>query len=235
LVSKEKEGRVNSLFIVFGLAILDWVIIYKKKANLENWSKPLVMVGLGIWYLANLANPLFTTSFQVFVLLAIIFSLIGDVFLLSKIDNFVAGLGSFLIAHIFYILAMKPQIMDSSAAAYLVLTAIMLLIAGYAIISKIIFSLKESRKHKLVIPVIIYGIVLTVMLFLSLRGLYSPIWTGATGTLLAIGGFLFFLSDFLLAWNRFVEKIPNGKIIVRSLYHFGQIGLVAALLISFNN
>jgi len=55
----------------------------------------------------------------------------------------------------------------------------------------------------------------------------------ALGTLIPaaiIGALLFFASDAVLGWNRFVQPLPNARIIIMTTYHLGQIGLVLALL-----
>jgi hypothetical protein len=51
--------------------------------------------------------------------------------------------------------------------------------------------------------------------------------------LAAFGAFLFFLSDIILAWNKFVAPINNGRIINIGLYHLGQIALIAGVVMQF--
>jgi hypothetical protein len=48
-----------------------------------------------------------------------------------------------------------------------------------------------------------------------------------------VGAFLFYLSDVILAWNKFVSPIKNGRIINIGLYHLGQIGLIAGVISQF--
>lgn len=43
----------------------------------------------------------------------------------------------------------------------------------------------------------------------------------------AVGGMLFFLSDTMLAYDRFVKPIPNGRLWVRITYHLGQILIIS--------
>ena len=68
--------------------------------------KPLLMVSLG-FYFVN-ATILRGVRQKQFVFAAIVFSLLGDIFLMFE-GYFIQGLGAFLIAHIFYILAFQPE------------------------------------------------------------------------------------------------------------------------------
>ena len=44
-----------------------------------------------------------------------------------------------------------------------------------------------------------------------------------------VGALLFYASDGILGWNRFVQPLPHGRLAVMTTYHLGQIGLVLAL------
>jgi len=52
---------------------------------------------------------------------------------------------------------------------------------------------------------------------------------GTTRVLAVAGALLFYASDATLAWNRFVEERPWGRVAVMVTYHLGQIGLVLSL------
>jgi hypothetical protein len=49
----------------------------------------------------------------------------------------------------------------------------------------------------------------------------------------SVGAFLFFISDVILAWNKFVSPIKNGRILNIAAYHLGQIGLIAGVIIQY--
>lgn len=49
------------------------------------------------------------SRYKVAIIVGLLFSLAGDVFLMLPSDRFVAGLGSFLVAHLFYITAFASQ------------------------------------------------------------------------------------------------------------------------------
>jgi uncharacterized membrane protein YhhN len=54
---------------------------------------------------------------------------------------------------------------------------------------------------------------------------------GGTGSLVALAGaLLFFYSDAILAWNRFVKPLPYGRIVNMVPYHVGEALLVLSLV-----
>jgi len=51
--------------------------------------------------------------------------------------------------------------------------------------------------------------------------------------LVTTGAFLFYLSDIILAWHRFVAPISNGRLLNIACYHAGQIMLIAGVIAQF--
>ena len=83
------------------------------------------------------------------------------------------------------------------------------------------------------IPVAIYSIVIQLRLLLAMVTMTDPAWgVGASG-LVGLGAFLFYLSDIVLAWLKFVAPIQNGRIINIGLYHLGQICIAAGVVLQF--
>jgi hypothetical protein len=56
--------------------------------------------------------------------------------------------------------------------------------------------------------------------------LIRPDWSTGPALLSSAGALLFFASDGLLAWNKFVEKLRYGKLLVIITYHLGQVLIV---------
>ena len=46
----------------------------------------------------------------------------------------------------------------------------------------------------------------------------------------ALGAILFFTSDALLAWNRFIVPLTHGKMLVIIAYHLGQLALIFGVI-----
>jgi uncharacterized membrane protein YhhN len=164
--------------------------------------------------------------------LALLFSLIGDVALLFSRRFFMAGLGAFLIAHIFYIVGFNQSIPAMQAGS-------LVLLAGVAVIffltrRRIMRGLeRRSAPTLLKTAVSIYSVVLGLMLLSALLTLLRPDWPSAAGGLVSLGAGLFFCSDSLLAVDRFDQPIPNGQLFVHMTYHLGQIALIGGALLRY--
>jgi hypothetical protein len=59
-------------------------------------------------------------------------------------------------------------------------------------------------------------------------------WNASAAALAAVGAFLFYLSDIILAWNKFVAPIKDGRIYNIGAYHLGQIALIAGVIAQFS-
>jgi uncharacterized membrane protein YhhN len=75
----------------------------------------------------------------------------------------------------------------------------------------------------------VYGIVISIMLLSALIKLTDVSWKAGAALLVGAGAFLFYLSDLILAWNKFVSPIQNGRIYNILSYHLGQIVLIAGV------
>ena len=54
---------------------------------------------------------------------------------------------------------------------------------------------------------------------------------GASGSAIAFAGALsFYVSDALIAWTRFIQDHPHGRLAVMVTYHLAQFGLVLSLV-----
>src|SRR5437764_12748448 len=97
-------------FVLVGVAVavgaLDWVAVARRNRPAEYVFKPLTMVVLIAAAVAlQKGNPTYVCGVT---LAALVLSLAGDVFLMLPQDLFVAGLGSFLLAHAAYVAAFNP-------------------------------------------------------------------------------------------------------------------------------
>ena len=92
----------DALLLVGALAVavVDWYAVGTKNRNLEYVAKPATMVML---FLAGVTLDAHNDTVRQWFLIAVLFSLAGDVFLMLEDRNpnlFVAGLGSFLLGHV---------------------------------------------------------------------------------------------------------------------------------------
>ncbi len=93
------------LLYLFGINLLaELMALYYGLEFLQYFTKPLLMIIMG-WFV--LLQPTIGKRIKTLLLFAILFSLGGDVFLLFDQNggpNFILGLFSFLLAHLFYII-----------------------------------------------------------------------------------------------------------------------------------
>jgi uncharacterized membrane protein YhhN len=154
------------------------------------------------------------------VVLALVFSWGGDVFLMLD-DMFVAGLASFLVAHIFYIIAYQKT--GASKGRIRPFD-----IAAFALYGIALMWILYPGLGGMLIPVMLYAIVLLTM------GTWAHKRRGATATAsfryVSAGVILFVISDSLIAVNKFAFDVPGERLLVMSTYITAQYLIVQGLL-----
>ena len=212
-------------FLALVIAVLDWIAVARKWQRVEYFAKPATMLALLAWLGVNGG---FQGSMMWFAL-GLLFSLGGDIFLMLPRERFILGLVSFLIGHICYLIGFNSTGMVFNAASLILLVVV--LFTGYQVYRRVAMGLKASGNGKLKLPVLVYSIVISMMLFSALSTLVRPDWRLSAALCASSGALLFFISDSTLALNKFVKPIPNGRMIVMVTYHLGQllIALGAAL------
>lgn len=181
--------------------------------------KPLATVLLLL--LAARAIAPVSARYRGTILLGLLFSLLGDIFLMLPVDMFLAGLGAFLLAHFFY---MSAFFAGSDARTRLTSIAVFA-VFGVANLAGLLPRLESAMR----VPVIAYVIALLLMAGFALaraRSLRAREGTAsavaASARLAAIGAALFVVSDTLLAWNRFGGGIPLASLWVLATYFTAQ-------------
>lgn len=207
---------------LFRLAVAaDLLAIYFQWYMVRLISKPLIVLTLLIYFIQQVR----TSSGGAGALkAALLFSIIGDVALLFENDQeplfFMTGLGSFLVAHILFIVAFNG-IRKLNARppgqrwGWIVAVAFYLGILLY-VLMPYLFELK--------IPVIIYALVLCGMLLAvvhAFRQLYQK-----PGIICLAGALLFVLSDSVLAINKFYVGFTLSGLVIMFTYACAQYFLV---------
>ena len=80
----------------------------------------------------------------------------------------------------------------------------------------------------LTVPVIVYAIVISSMLFFALKGSYQ--WAKIPYQSVLIGAILFIASDSILAFNKFYQAIPFASFLIMVTYLAAQYGIVWGIL-----
>jgi uncharacterized membrane protein YhhN len=188
-------------------------------------SKPLIMITLGIYYLVSVQKENRSRS----LILAVVFSFIGDVFLMqnSMGAHFLLGLFAFLISHIFYILTYRQHKLAESEhglqgmqrirfAFPVILTGTGLIVVLYPVLGNLKF------------PVVLYALVLMLMV---LNALFRYGHTNVKSFWMVFAGAVLFLaSDATLAINKFLQPFGKGVLVIMLTYIAAQYLIVSGLI-----
>lgn len=206
-------------FIVTGIHL--YASLRQDKA-LRAKSKPFILLTLLAFYCSS-AHPVLPT-----VVLALIFSWIGDVLLIPKGNKwFTAGGISFMISHFFFVItyARMTDLDKVYRPALIVLPLI------FAVATVIIFSkLRPHLPKALFWPMLLYLLINGAMnCFAWFRSMSVP---GSAAVITAIGALLFYISDTSLFFVRFKENSRlKTHFLVMLTYSLGEFLIVLGLIL----
>lgn len=152
--------------------------------------------------------------------MALAFSAAGDYF--GADGNFLAQMSCFAISHIWFIIFFALRYhrkvehdgkLTAKAKGYV---AIVLFCASTLLAAAFTLIIPGVPEGILRIGVSVYACLICTMLTLALL---------QRSTLFAIGAILFVFSDFILAWNLFVEPVPHSALLIMIPYFSAQ-GLI---------
>jgi uncharacterized membrane protein YhhN len=215
-----------ALIVTLFFAAGDWLAVARDRRRLEVVCKPATLLALLVAAGLLTRGP-HDARQATFFLPGLAFSLAGDIFLLLRGRRFfLAGLVAFLIAHVCYTLGFNPMPPPWPSLALLVpIVAI-----EVALFRRLAKALKARGEGGMIAPVAIYSAVLSGMLFSAWVTLFRPEWAGLRQILTIGGASLFFISDTMLAWDRFVQSFPRARLWIHVTYHLGQIALTTSIL-----
>jgi uncharacterized membrane protein YhhN len=205
------------LVIAAGFALANWISRVHPPppgsiSRLEYVCKPgtlLALIGVAL-----LVDPTHADERTWFVV-ALALSLAGDVFLMLPDDRFVAGLASFLLAHVAYVVGLNLHTDGNWWWAVPVIVVVGLL--GV----RLVRGIRRSGESELVAPVVVYIVVIAAMGISALAS--GNRWA-------AVGAVLFMGSDALIGETRFVQPAAWAPVAIMVTYHLGQAGLVLSLV-----
>ena len=94
------------IIIPLSIAGLDWVALARGWVRTDYAAKPGALLALIAWlWLYVQPRP---GDLAGYILIGLFFSLIGDVLLMLPNEQFLGGLGAFLVAHLAYCIALFP-------------------------------------------------------------------------------------------------------------------------------
>jgi uncharacterized membrane protein YhhN len=214
-----KYAALILFFIVTGIHLYASL---KKDKPLRNRTKPFILLSLLAFYCFSADKIVLT------VVLALIFSWIGDVLLIPKGNKwFTAGGISFMISHFFFMMT-YAALTDFSV----INRAVMIILPAVFFISAAI-TFKYLRPHlpkALFWPMLLYLLINGGMnCFAWFRSLSTP---GYAGIVTAIGALLFYISDTSLFFVRFnKESRLKTHFLVMLTYSIGEFLIVLGLIL----
>jgi uncharacterized membrane protein YhhN len=183
--------------------------------------KPISTVVVITVALLSLLGPAQNLTYTVGVTIGLLLSLGGDVALMFQENRkaFVIGLGLFLLAHIAYTSVFT---LLGVFSAWDLLSAGILLGLGVGF-----FLLIRPNLGPLQGPVIAYIVVISVMVNRAGSTVVSPVFGVSQALMILIGAILFYISDVILAANRFWKSWTYNRISL-VFYYGGQLLIALA-------
>ena len=220
-----------NIFLLFAIlfAALESLALWKYWLKLEYIAKPAVMISLFLWLFTSTG----LNGALLWFGLGIILSLAGDVLLMLSLDRFfLFGLVAFLLAHLAYVIGFNIPLPEFSLWG--IVFAVMVSLGGARVIRRIVDALPSRGQARMRMPIIVYSTVISIMLLSAMIKLMDLTWDANAALLVSGGAFLFYISDIILAWNKFVAPIQYGRIYNIAAYHLGQIMLIAGVIAQFS-
>ena len=214
-------SRIDSRWLIIFSVVLsaELVAVYLNNRELQFVFKPLLMPVLAGYFYSSL-KP-FPNKFKKWLFAALFFSWAGDVLLMFVEEDpnfFLAGLSSFLLAHIFYIILFHNiRIAEGIRSRILPLIIVVAYYSGLIV-------LLSPYLGEMKLPVRIYGIVISFMFMLAVHMLF--IRNRKAGSWMMIGALLFILSDSILAINKFYQPFELAGILIMITYGLAQLFIV---------
>ncbi|MDH5474176.1 MAG: lysoplasmalogenase [Cyclobacteriaceae bacterium] len=191
-------------------------------------TKPLLMVFLLLYFLAKTSEK--KHSSQLLIISALLFSWIGDLFLMFQSENalfFTVGLGAFLISHLFYITINRKTRNDSTSKEMSKPRLARYDFFLFLICVSLVMVL-SPHLGTMLFPVVTYAITITFMTITALHRYGKT--TTISFWMVMIGASFFMFSDAVIALNKFVAPISEARTIIMSTYILAQYLLVEGLL-----
>lgn len=210
------QKRVFTI-LYFIVLLIDLTAIACNREVICYIADPLLSIILAVYFLSNTKSVAW--SFRLLMTIALLFSFIGDIFLLFEEKNeifFIIGIACFLITHLSYIgFFLKIRYTNLPRPdckwPFIFLTEAALLL--------FIFSMLPYLAD-MSIPVIIYAIFISFTLLTSIHAFRLK--EQVIGWLCISGAILFVASDTLEAIDHFYHTVPAGNFFITLTYGLAQ-------------
>ena len=184
-------------------------------------AKPAIVISLIFLFIK--ASKSLSKPIKRLTLLALVFSLLGDVLLMFVATSehfFTLGLVAFLTAHVMYVLLfLKHRNAKNSPFGFI---AVLLIYAAY-----LFYFLKDGLGSMLV-PVVVYMIVILTMATTAYLRKHKV--TMRSYGLVFLGALCFMASDSILAFDKFYQPLLWSNISIMVTYAFAQYLIIIGIL-----
>ncbi len=209
------------------LMVVDWIATGLKSKTIRQITKPGVLIALILWFSTQGGWHGTLIWFGI----GLVFSLLGDIFLLRPERAFLAGLVSFLLGHVCYIVGFNVHPIRWNILMLLPLGIVILV--AVLIGRHILRGLKRGDSYsRLKIPVLTYMTAISFMLFSALACFFRPDWPLRAALVSSLGAASFLASDSILASDRFVRQRPWAPVALMITYHLGQVFITVGALMA---
>jgi uncharacterized membrane protein YhhN len=220
-----RDKNIVWLYLFLAATIADLTFLLEGNSSMRFFSKPLILIGL-ILYFYRISKPIASTLLTKSILSALIFSWIGDILLMWS-HLFVYGLGSFLMAHVCYIIGFRLAQKSESKIHQVDFVRTFFFNLPIYMVAAITFYLINPNLGNMKIPVIAYLIVIVSMVTTARERFKkcdpSSFWQ------VFIGALLFFISDGMIALSKFYKAFPESGVLIMGTYATAQLLIVMGI------
>jgi len=212
--------------------LLDWAAVAFDWQRLKPFTKSLAMLLVILWTAASAMEEL---SVQLGLLIAAqTCGLLGDIMLLFPEQAFTAGLGAFLVGHIFYLGLLVGFYLNLFGSGGIQAISLEWLFLGTGVWAaflilfyRILRPLPEQGEVtvQLWVGIQAYAWLLSAMVALALVIAIQSDTGNLSWFALPLGALLFLVSDAMLTYNRFLKPFHRAQLWVRITYHLAQFAL----------
>ena len=197
----------GALATVAALGLMDGYMIFK----------PLTMVFAIVFAVVRATSKGATARFNALLISALVFSLVGDVFLMLPGNYFIPGLASFLVAHLFYIalFCQGQKLFPSKRALLAVLT-----------VGGVMYAIVLGGLGDPVLKIAVAAYVSVIALMAAQAIGRATVKGDGAARWVAVGACIFMVSDSLIAINKFVTPVALSSLWILGTYYAAQLLIV---------
>ncbi|MER2108919.1 MAG: lysoplasmalogenase [Solibacillus sp.] len=193
-----------TLFISFAFYYVFWFDTIQ-----DSFKMPFKLIPMLLLIVLALQSP--STRYKWLIVTGLAFCMIGD----YTLQWFILGLSSFLIGHVFYIIAFRSSVSPAPKLA-----KILLIMYGLSMAIWLAGTLLTRGEIIVAIAVCAYIIIISMMGWTAFHTKES---------FAIIGALLFITSDSILAINRFITAVPFEHEMIMLTYYTAQLFLMLSI------